>query len=76
MAQEGFDVNTSKNGDVRVECGKEYHTDEISDEYWNHPTDYRHGYKTYCLACWLGVGPEGMAEEDRDDAYRAPSRAR
>lgn len=39
-------------------CGYPYQVDESTESHMNPPDDYRRGFKRYCLACWLGVGPK------------------
>ncbi len=39
-------------------CGLPYELDDVADSHMNPPDDYRFGYQRYCLACWLGVGPD------------------
>lgn len=47
------------------ECGQDYSPDDYvsQKQYWDFPTDYQHGSKEYCLACWLGVGPNDVDGE-------------
>ena len=51
---------------VCTECGGEYTIGEYmqaSSDYFARPSNYRAGCETYCLACWLGVGPNDFPQE-------------
>jgi hypothetical protein len=39
-------------------CGLSYVVDDAAESHMSPPYDYRFGHESYCLACWLGVGPK------------------
>jgi hypothetical protein len=49
-------------------CGYPYAVDESAASHMDPPDDYRRGFKRYCLACWLGVGPK-----DDPDLFGGPA---
>ena len=59
--------------DTRVctACGRTYSRAEANEEgahYFLAPYNYRWGIDEYCLACWLCVGPNDLAEMEREIA--------
>lgn len=62
--QEGFEPSDhGRNHEDRtcIECGQRYSAEDASEQYFAGPWDYDSGYQKYCLACWLGVGPNDLA---------------
>jgi DNA-binding transcriptional regulator YiaG len=58
------------------ECGQEYSVEETftaSPGYWDRPYNYSQAFPTYCLACWLGVGPKDVAKTDAEHAKQSMS---
>lgn len=51
------------------ECGTLYSIEETyehSQIYFDGPENYSSGCSEYCLACWLGVGPNDVEKMDRE----------
>jgi len=63
-----------------VDCGRPYSVAELLDaspHWFAPPYDYDSGSGRYCLACWLGVGPEergAHCEATGAEAWLAPDR--
>jgi hypothetical protein len=54
-----------------TECGRTYSRAEAykaGEHYWLAPYNYQCGIDEYCLACWLCVGPNDLAEMERESA--------
>jgi len=48
-----------------VECARMYDEEaywQSNASYFDPPIDYSRGAERYCLACWLGVGPNDFPE--------------
>jgi hypothetical protein len=51
-------------------CGEKYTVQQYLESslyYFSRPFNYRAGCETYCLACWLGVGPNDFPSEVEED---------
>jgi hypothetical protein len=55
-------MDTSSTRHLCETCGRPYVVDDAASSYMDPPDDYRRGYQRYCLACWLGVGPQDCPE--------------
>ena len=66
MANGTTGISDEEERRVCAECGQSY---TIADfraghpSYFDPPHRYDEGCKTYCLACWLGVGPKDIEKE-------------
>lgn len=48
-------------------CGRLYVVDDSVDIHMEPPGDYRRGYRRFCLACWLGVGPKDCLDTEHEE---------
>jgi len=76
MNEEDHDISEYEQTLERIcrECGQPYKIADFIDS-WSHyfkrPYNYRERCETYCLACWLGVGPNDFPEAHLGEPARA-----
>lgn len=65
-------MSTDTPSHVCETCGHTYQVDDLADTHMDPPDDYARGFYRYCLGCWLGVGPNDIAEMERE-ARQSPT---